>query len=163
MIKDIKEICNEIVQENHIKKPSNKLVSTGFAQLDSIIGINNLNSGYLICLASMPGIGKSTFVLDLLLNSAITSDNEIFYFTNELTGHQIVERLIKKLSGTHIEGSNEIYDSEALNKMAGAISCISQLKITIIDFSEGSENIKNILSFSKKPALVLIDGFEAIS
>ncbi|MBQ8740675.1 MAG: hypothetical protein IJY79_03900 [Clostridia bacterium] len=163
MIKDIKEICNEIAQENHIKKPGNKLVSTGFAQLDSIIGLNNLNSGYLMCLASMPGMGKSTFMLDLLLNSAITSDNEIFYFTNELSNHQIVERLIQKLSGTHIEGSDGIYDSETLNKMVGAISVISQLKITIIDYSEGCKNIKNILFFSKKPAMVLIDGLEAIS
>ncbi len=163
MIKDIKEICNEIALENHIKKPSNKLVSTGFAQLDSIIGLNNLNSGYLICLASMPGMGKSTFMLDLLLNSAITSDNEIFYFTNELTGNQIVERLIQKLSSAHIEGGDEMFASETLNKMEGAISVISQLRITIIDYSEECENIKNILSFSKKPAMVLIDGFEAIS
>lgn len=163
MIKDIKEICNEIAQESRIKMFSNKFVSTGFAQLDSIIGLNNLNSGYLMCLASMPGIGKSTFMLDLLLNSAITQDNEIFFFTNELSDHQIVERLIQKFSGTHIEESDGIYNSEALDKRVGAISIISQLKITIIDCNEGCENIKNILYFNKKPAMVLIDGFEAIS
>ncbi|MBQ8649114.1 MAG: hypothetical protein IJ470_03495 [Clostridia bacterium] len=163
MIKSIKEICKEIALENYIKKPDERLVSTGFAQLDSIIGINNLNGGYLMCIASMQGIGKSTFMLDLLLNSAITSEGEIFYFTNEFTSYRIVERLIQKLSSVNIEEVDEIYDSDMLNKVDAALSIISQLKITVIDYSETCENIKNILSFNRKPAMVLIDGFEAIS
>lgn len=68
MIKNIKEILNEVAMENHRDRPDNRRLSTGFTQLDGIIGLNNLNSGYFICLASRPGKGKSTFMLDLLLN-----------------------------------------------------------------------------------------------
>lgn len=163
MIKNIKEICNEIALENHIKKPSNKLVSTGFAQLDSIIGLNNLNSGYLICLASMPGMGKSTFMLDLLLNLAISSGREILYITNEKTEKQIVVSLIQKLYGDDINSKKKRYDSDALNNISSTLSVLSQLNISMISYTESFESIKNTLSVIGKPAAVLIDGFEAIS
>lgn len=162
MIKDIKEILNELAEEIGIRKPCNMFVSTGFAQLDKILGFK-LNSGSLFCLAAMPGMGKSTFMLDLLLNSATTSDNGILYFTNELTGYQIVEQLAHKLGDAEINKSGERYDYASLNKKCGAFSILSQLNITIVDHSKGCKNIKNILSFSKKPAMILIDGFEAIS
>lgn len=145
------------------KKPSNKLVSTGFAQLDSIIGLNNLNSGYLICLASMPGMGKSTFMLDLLLNLAISSGREILYITNEKTEKQIVVSLIQKLYGDDINSKKKRYDSDALNNISSTLSVLSQLNISMISYTESFESIKNTLSVIGKPAAVLIDGFEAIS
>ena len=95
MIKNIKEILNEIATENSLAKPNCQRLSTGFTQLDGIIGLNNLNSGYLICLASCPGMGKSTFMLDMLLNLAISSGREILYITNEKTEKQIVVSLIQ--------------------------------------------------------------------
>lgn len=163
MIKNIKEIINEVAMENHLDKPDNRRLSTGFTQLDGIMGLNNLNSGYLICLASRPGMGKSTFMLDLLLNFAISSGREILYITNEKTEKQIVVSLIQKLSGADVNPERKPYDSGAPDSMSSALSVLSQLNISIISYSESCESIKNTLSVIVKPAAVLIDGFEAIS
>ena len=88
---ELKKFCLALfvfAMENHLDRPDNRRLSTGFKQLDGIIGLNNLNSGYFICLASRPGKGKSTFMLDLLLNLAISSGREILYITNEKTEKQ---------------------------------------------------------------------------
>ncbi len=162
MIKN-KEIINEVAMKNHLDRPDNRRLSTGFTQLDGIIGLNDLNSGYFICLASRPGKGKSTFMLDLLLNLAISSGREILYITNEKTEKQIVVSLIQKLSGADVNPERKPYDSGTTDSMSSALSVLSQLNISIISNSESCESIKNTLSVIVKPAAVLIDGFEAIS
>lgn len=163
MIKNIKEILREIAMEDHLTIPSVRMLSTGFARLDEIIGLKALNGGNLFCIATMPGIGKSTFMLDLLLNFAISSGREILYITNEKTEQQVTRCLIQKLNDVDINPEQVHYDSGALNSISSAISVLSQLNVSILSYCKSCESVEKALSVTSKPAAVLIDGFEAIS
>lgn len=163
MIKDIREICNDIAMENHLPMHAVRMLSTGFAQIDEIIGLKALNDGNLFCMATMPGIGKTTFMLDLLLNFAISSGREILYITNEKTEQQVTRCLMQKLIDMDTNSEHSNYDSVALNGISSAISVLNQLNISILSYCKSCESVEKALSVTSKPAAVIIDGFEAIS
>ncbi len=119
-------------------------ISTGFFTLDKIMGLDRGafadNSGSLICLAARPGMGKSALALDIALNVASTTNKEVVYFSLEMSGKQITDRLARKLSGFDA--------SDKLNN----------LNLTVYDSHRLTpDDIEEILQKRDKPALVIID------
>ena len=84
-------------------------MKTGFEKLDNII--NNLNNGELICIASRPGIGKTTLSIDIVNNVSKQTDDKIVFISLENSKEQLekriksdkVEIITDKLSITDIE------------------------------------------------------------
>ena len=70
-------------------------MKTGFEKLDNII--HNLNCGELTCIASRPGLGKTTLLIDIVNNISKNSDDKILFVSLENSKEQLEER-IKKLS-----------------------------------------------------------------
>lgn len=163
MIKSINRICKEISAETGIGNQNKSHITTGFEKLDKLIGKENLNSGYLICLSSKPGLGKTTFMLNLLINSAIASNNKILLFSYDMTCRQMVERIILKLSGVNIKKLDNNTRREKSEELEHCISVLRQLDITIIDSVDSFENIKKFVLSNEKPDMVIIDGIESIS
>ena len=116
-------VSNNTLKRKEISKPVelNKIegkienkISTGFSELDRVLG-GGLVNGSLILLGGEPGIGKSTLILQLC--NKIKTDGKILYISGEESGEQIklrADRLGVKnenllfLSETNIENIEEI-------------------------------------------------------
>lgn len=102
------------VELNKIESKIENKISTGFSELDRVLG-GGLVNGSLILLGGEPGIGKSTLILQLC--NKIRTDGKILYISGEESGEQIklrADRLGVKnenllfLSETNIENIEEI-------------------------------------------------------
>lgn len=69
-----------------------KPVSTGISELDSVI--TGLNRSDLILLAARPGMGKTSFALNIARNVASTSKKTVAFFSLEMTKEQLASRLL---------------------------------------------------------------------
>ncbi|MBO4373900.1 MAG: DnaB-like helicase C-terminal domain-containing protein [Lachnospiraceae bacterium] len=65
---------------------------TGFRDLDYLTG--GLNPGELICLAGRPCMGKTAFVLRMLMDICMNGEKNCLYFSLAETGLQLMKRLI---------------------------------------------------------------------
>ncbi len=67
-------------------------VPTGIGDLDKVI--MGMNKSDLILLAARPGMGKTSFALNIAINVAVKEDLKVAFFSLEMTKEQIVSRLI---------------------------------------------------------------------
>lgn len=74
-------------------KVTNRAVKTGFLDID--VHIDGLIPGNMIVVAARPGVGKTAFALDIVLN-LIKKDMAACYYTLEMTCSEIARRLIAK-------------------------------------------------------------------
>lgn len=66
-------------------------MKTGFEKLDNII--HTLNGGELTCIASRPGIGKTTLSIDIVNNISKQTDNKILFISLENSKEQLEKRI----------------------------------------------------------------------
>ena len=66
-------------------------MKTGFENLDNII--YSLNCGELTCIASRPGLGKTTLLIDIVNNVSKNTDNKIIFVSLENSKEQLEERI----------------------------------------------------------------------
>ena len=67
-------------------------IPTGFGLLDRIM--TGLNRSDLILLAARPGMGKTSFALNIAANVAIKSGKKVAIFSLEMSREQLVERIM---------------------------------------------------------------------
>ncbi len=131
-----------------------KKIKTLFYEIDEILNNNN-GEGKLIALGSRPGMGKTSLLLDIMLNTALFNDVDILLFTLEMTKSQIIERLLKKQDLTP-EELNKIHIDEIESGMPSSdyiekvISYYNKQKVIFIDYINlvedyTRENSANIL------------------
>lgn len=71
---------------------SSKPIPTGFSDLDKVI--TGLEHSDLILLAARPGMGKTSFALNIARNVAVESKKAVAFFSLEIGTKQLVSRLI---------------------------------------------------------------------
>src|SRR5699024_4628959 len=71
---------------------SSDLLPSGFAAVDQ--QIHGLNRSDLVLLAARPGMGKSSFALNMALNVAKQSKKTVAVFSLEMSKEQLVTRLL---------------------------------------------------------------------
>ncbi len=102
-----------------------KPVSTGIGDLDRVI--TGLNRSDLILLAARPGMGKTSFALNIAKNVACVSKKTVAFFSLEMTKEQLASRLLSSealVGGTKLrtgklseeEWQRLISASDVLNK-----------------------------------------------
>ena len=69
-----------------------KGVPTGIKELDDTI--TGLNRSDLILLAARPGMGKTSFALNIARHAAVKADKRVAFFSLEMTKEQLVSRLL---------------------------------------------------------------------
>ena len=72
-------------------------LSTGFYDLDKITA--GLHGGELIILAARPGMGKTSFALNIATNAAATTKKAIAVFNLEMSAEMLVNRMISSVGG----------------------------------------------------------------
>ncbi|MCK9281989.1 MAG: replicative DNA helicase [Melioribacteraceae bacterium] len=91
MEKAVKEAL-ELIEAIHSKKHSAVAVSSGFIELDNMLG--GLQKSDLIIIAARPSMGKTAFAMSLARNAAIDHNTPVGVFSLEMTTVQLATRLI---------------------------------------------------------------------
>lgn len=92
---ELKEILSESFErlEEFMKHGGNiRGVPTAFADLDAKLA--GLQESNLVVLAARPGIGKTTFALNIASNVAIQAKQGIGFFSLEMSKEELVDRLL---------------------------------------------------------------------
>lgn len=98
-IKDILSARYEKFAEMHEAKEEEKLkgISTGFQSLD--FRLSGLQPSDLIIVASRPGMGKTSLLLNIAQNVSIKSGKTVGVFSLEMSKEQLVDRLFSSMMG----------------------------------------------------------------
>jgi replicative DNA helicase len=133
---DIKGLDFHIKEWEHKKIDFNNSltgIETGFSELNSIIG--GWQPTDLIILAGRPGMGKTSLLINLLVNAALKG-SKCAFFSMEMSSEQVVQRMISYVSDinlTRIKYKN-IYPDE-ISKYSLAYEKLFTLPIYIDDSS----------------------------
>jgi len=105
---------------------------TGFKELDRLL--SGLQKSDFVILASRPGLGKTTFALDIARNIAINEKVPVGIFSLEMSSGQIVDRLLSSKARVDLQrlrtGRPTEHDFALIND---AISSLSESPIFIDD------------------------------
>ena len=132
-------------------------VKTGYSELDRfVIGFGK---GNLIIVGARPGVGKTSFCLNLATNIAKSSKKAVCIFSLEMTSEELVKRVISSEALVHSEKLRTgQLDKSDWGKLANAVSALSETDIYIDDTSVISVTaMKAKLRRIKDLGLVVID------
>ena len=107
-------------------------LSTGLPDVD--LAISGLNKSDLILLAARPGMGKTSFALNMLLHAGKFSGKTVVFFSLEMSREQLAMRLI---SGEAFVDNKKLVTGklgeEDWSKIAAASAALNQTQILIDD------------------------------
>ena len=107
-------------------------LSTGLPDVD--MAISGLNKSDLILLAARPGMGKTSFALNMLLHTGKFSGKTVVFFSLEMSREQLAMRLI---SGESFVDNKKLVtgklSEEDWNRIAAASAALNKTQILIDD------------------------------
>lgn len=144
---------------NTLKNDPESLIGTktGFGGLDNILV--GMGPGDLIVVGARPGMGKTTFCLNIAANVAKSTKKEVAIFSLEMTSEQLVSRVLcsEAMIDSHSMRTGKL-DSEQWKRLAEAASALSETNILIDDTSNiSSTSMKAKLRRQKNLGLVIVD------
>jgi len=122
----------EIIETLHARKEHVTGIATGFEKLDYMT--TGLQPSDLIIVAARPGLGKTTFCLDIAAHAAIEHGLSVGIFSLEMTKEQLMLRMLSgsaKVSYSNIRSG--YIKNEDLEKLVRAADIFSKVKIYIDD------------------------------
>ena len=93
-VKDILSVVKQELQDANLIEQ--KLIKTGFANIDS--RLNGFKDGDLIIVAGRPGMGKTTWALNIATNN-ILKGKTVLVFSLEMTNEQLIKKIVSSESG----------------------------------------------------------------
>ncbi len=150
----VKEVLNdafERIDMLHREKGKLRGIPTGFTDLDAILA--GFQKSDLVILAARPGVGKTTFALDVARHIAVKSKVPIGLFSLEMSKEQLVDRLLCSEAGIDLwkmrtgKLSNDS-GSEDFPKLGHAMGVLSEAPIYIDD--SGTANIMEIRTKARR-------------
>ena len=140
-----------------------KPVSTGISDLDRVI--TGLNRSDLILLAARPGMGKTSFALNIARNVAAVSKKTVAFFSLEMTKEQLASRLLSAealVGGTKLRTGR--LNNEEWQRLVGAGDVLKNVDL-YLDDTPGITvpEMKSKLRRLRKVDLVVIDYLQLMS
>ena len=107
-------------------------LSTGLPDLD--LAIAGLNKSDLLLVAARPGMGKTSFALNVLLHAGKFSGKSVVFFSLEMSREQLAMRLIANESFVELKKliTGKLNEDD-WNKIAAASASLNQTQILIDD------------------------------
>ena len=156
----IRDIMQNVYQELELKceqKDSPAGTKTGFSGLDR--KLIEMSPGDFIIVGARPGMGKTSFAMNIAVNVAKNSHKSVCIFSLEMSGEQLVTRILS--SEAMIESSSlrsGQLKPEDWDNVAGVISSLSGCDIYIDDTSAiSATDMKAKLRRIPNLGLVVID------
>ena len=132
-------------------------LKTGFGDLDNVLV--GLGKGSLVIVGARPGVGKTSFCLNLATNIAKRSKKAVCIFSLEMSNEQLVSRIISSEATieSHKLRTGKL-ETRDWDNMANAVSTLSETNIYIDDTTDVSiTGMKAKLRRVKNLGLVVID------
>ena len=130
---------------------------TGFSGLDRMLV--QMGKGDLVIVGARPGMGKTSFALNIATNVAKNSKKSVAIFSLEMSGEQLVTRIISSeaLVDSHALRAGQL-KPEDWDNIAGVVSSLSGSEIYIDDTSQiTTTEMKSKLRRLPNLGLVVID------
>lgn len=149
MVKITESMINDILYRESQKA---ELIKTGYCDFDRIAG--GLRKGEVYLLAGCSGIGKTSFVLNLVENIGIYGEKKIAFYSADIPKCSIITRLIQLITKTPYPRGNEPVTRKAINDIINAEIylkeiCGQPIGTITMDFPEDAD-------------LVILDGLEEL-
>lgn len=159
-LRHISDILQNVYQDLEMsleEREAKKGTKTGFSGLDE--KLIEMGKGDFIIVGARPGMGKTSFALNIATNVAKKTKKAVAIFSLEMSGEQLVSRVIS---------SEAMVDSQALRSgrlstedwenIAGVIAELSGCEIYVDDTSQiGVTEMRSKLRRVKNLGLVVID------
>ncbi len=91
-MQSVLESAFDRIDELHREKGKLRGISTGYAQLDSLLG--GLQKSDLVVLAARPSVGKTSLALDMARHAAVKNRIPVGVISLEMSKEQLVDRMI---------------------------------------------------------------------
>ncbi len=165
---DISDVLvQNILQLRNLAQSGGQLpgITTGFTAVDKVLG--GLHKTDLIILAARPGMGKTSFALNIAQHAA-EAGNSVMIFSMEMSAEQLGARMLSMASNVEMEklktGNLELDEWDAVGDSQERFE---EMKITIDDTSEMPiielKNKCRRLKAEKGLDLVIIDYLQLMS
>ena len=132
-------------------------IPCGIGELDRMI--TGLNKSDLIILGARPGMGKTSFALNIVRNVAVNTGRTVCFFSLEMTRDQLAQRMLSSEAGIKSEKlrTGEL-DEDEWTRLAQAGDALSKADIYFDETSSITvPEMKAKLRIMKKVDLVVID------
>ncbi len=156
----IRDIMQNVYQELELKceqKSSPSGTKTGFSGLDQ--KLIEMSAGDFIIVGARPGMGKTSFAMNIAVNVAKSSHKSVCIFSLEMSGEQLVTRILSSeamIESTSLRSGQ--LKPEDWDNVAGVISSLSGCDIYIDDTSAiSATDMKAKLRRIPNLGLVVID------
>ncbi|MGN1201609.1 MAG: replicative DNA helicase [Candidatus Caccovivens sp.] len=129
-------LTNVLKQISELAENKGKMrgIPTGYKEFDEIT--NGLQKSDLILLAARPGVGKTSFAMNIAVNSAINDGSKVAIFSLEMSKEQLMQRALASLAKVNLanvlRGS---MDSEEWKRIWTAEKKLAQSSIFVDDSS----------------------------
>ena len=156
----IRDILQNVYQELELKfagKAENTGVKTGFSKLDRLLV--QMAAGDMIIVGARPGMGKTSFAMNIATNVAKSSKKAVCIFSLEMSGEQLVNRILSSeaMVDSYALRSGQI-QPEDWESLAGVVDSLSGCDIYIDDTSAiSTTDMKAKLRRIPNLGLVVID------
>ncbi len=156
----IRDILQNVYQELEVLADSKGAVTgtkTGFSGLDRML--IQMGKGDLVIVGARPGMGKTSFAMNIATNVAKSSKKAVCIFSLEMSGEQLVTRILSSeaLVDSYNLRSGQL-SGEDWNNIASVIQSLSGCDIYIDDTSAiTATEMKSKLRRIKNLGLVVID------
>lgn len=169
-VKDILEIVHQELKNAGTSLQN--IVKTGFTQIDN--KIKGFKPGDLVIVAGRPGMGKTTWALNIATNNIFNNKN-VLIFSLEMTNEQLIKKIVSSESGISIDKMDSgklsasdwslfeetknklaksnlyVYDKspitiETLVNKTKAIQAVKQIDLIVVDY------LQLLMTTSKAPA-----------
>ena len=157
----ISTILQNVFQELEIKSEHKgddpRSVKTGFSGLDRVLV--EMGSGDLVIVGARPGMGKTSFAMNIATNVAKQSKKSVCIFSLEMSGEQLVTRILSSeaLVDSYALRSGQL-KPEDWDSIAGVVTDLSGCNIYIDDTSAmTTTEMKSKLRRIPNLGLVVID------
>ncbi len=156
----ISDVINEVYQNLHKMSEGDAAqgTKTGFSGVDSVLA--GMGNSDLILIGARPGMGKTSFALNIATNVAVQSKKTVCIFSLEMSAEQLVNRIISseamidsvalrtgKLDAkqwndiakttTQLAGSNILIDDTTgmtVTGMKGKLRRVKDLGLVVVDY-----------------------------
>lgn len=136
---------------------------SGFSDLDSVI--TGLNKSDLLILAARPGMGKTSFALNIATNVCRKSDKQVAVFSLEMSKEQLATRMLSSealVPSNHLKTGN--LSGDDWTRLASGADVLSRMNMYLDDTSGITvPQMKAKLRRIKNLGLVVIDYLQLMS
>lgn len=165
----IKDVVNETIKEiSNIPKDGNMVTGlpTGFVELDKMT--TGFHDDELIIIAARPGVGKTSFALNVAQFVGLHTDKTVAMFSLEMSGEQLVQRMLASeglIDSQHLRTGQ--LDEDEWNNLVMASDSLAKTSIYIDDtpgikMSEIRAKSRRLAKEKGNLGLVVIDYLQLI-